>query len=187
MPIKKKHQHFIAAEFYIYIKFLLILNLSFILFGCSPNDNTHPNVILIITDDQGYGDMSCHGHPILQTPNIDRLSREGVRLTDFHVDPYCAPTRAALMTEKIDERVKKERSQLMLKLAYESARRFRERFTGHTMMVLWEQEVQEGTWVGLTDNYIRVVARSDDPLRNSLVPASLGYEHYHCLGANIAK
>ena len=57
-----------------------------------------PNIVFILTDDQGYGDLSCHGNPILQTPNIDRLYAEGVRFTDFHVSPTCAPTRAALLT-----------------------------------------------------------------------------------------
>lgn len=57
-----------------------------------------PNVVLIMTDDQGYGDMSCHGNEHLQTPSIDRLYRESIRLTDFHVDPTCSPTRSALMT-----------------------------------------------------------------------------------------
>ena len=57
-----------------------------------------PNLILILTDDQGYGDMSCHGNPILRTPNIDRLHDEGVRFLDFHVSPTCSPTRAAMMT-----------------------------------------------------------------------------------------
>ncbi|TWT91202.1 arylsulfatase [Neorhodopirellula pilleata] len=57
-----------------------------------------PNVILIMTDDQGYGDMACHGNSILKTPNLDRLYAESVRLTDFHVSPFCTPTRAALMT-----------------------------------------------------------------------------------------
>lgn len=57
-----------------------------------------PNIVFIITDDQGYGDLSCHGNPILQTPNLDRLHNEGVRFTDFHVSPTCAPTRSALMT-----------------------------------------------------------------------------------------
>ena len=41
-----------------------------------------PNVVLIMTDDQGYGDLSCHGHPWLKTPNLDKLHAEGVRLTD---------------------------------------------------------------------------------------------------------
>jgi arylsulfatase len=57
-----------------------------------------PNIVFIITDDQGYGDMSCHGNPILKTPNLDRLHDEGVRFTDFHVSPTCSPTRSALMT-----------------------------------------------------------------------------------------
>ena len=58
----------------------------------------HPNVVLIMTDDQGYGDLTCHGNPILKTPNLDRLYVESVRLTNFHVSSFCTPTRAALMT-----------------------------------------------------------------------------------------
>ncbi|HUQ69054.1 MAG TPA: arylsulfatase [Planctomycetaceae bacterium] len=57
-----------------------------------------PNVILIMTDDQGYGDLACHGNPIIQTPNLDKLHSESVRFTDFHVSPTCAPTRSAIMT-----------------------------------------------------------------------------------------
>jgi arylsulfatase len=57
-----------------------------------------PNIIFILTDDQGYGDISAHGNPVLRTPNMDRLHDEGVRFTDFHVSPTCAPTRAALLT-----------------------------------------------------------------------------------------
>jgi arylsulfatase A-like enzyme len=57
-----------------------------------------PNIIFVLTDDQGYGDLSCHGNPILKTPNLDRLHDEGVRFTDFHVSPTCSPTRSALMT-----------------------------------------------------------------------------------------
>ncbi|MEM9081110.1 MAG: sulfatase-like hydrolase/transferase [Verrucomicrobiota bacterium] len=53
---------------------------------------------MILTDDQGYGDMACHGNPWLKTPEMDRLHADSVRLTDFHVDPTCSPTRAALMT-----------------------------------------------------------------------------------------
>jgi arylsulfatase A-like enzyme len=63
-----------------------------------------PNVLLIMTDDQGYGDMSCHGNPFIQTPGIDRLHGESCRFTDFHVDPTCAPTRSALMTGKYSSR-----------------------------------------------------------------------------------
>ena len=57
-----------------------------------------PNVIIILTDDQGYADFSCHGNPVLKTPNMDRLHDQGVRLTDFHVAPMCTPTRSQLMT-----------------------------------------------------------------------------------------
>lgn len=61
-------------------------------------DSRQPNVILIMTDDMGYGDVGIHGNTMLKTPNLDELARAGVRMTDFHVDPTCAETRAALMT-----------------------------------------------------------------------------------------
>ena len=57
-----------------------------------------PNVVLVITDDQGYGDLGCTGHPWLKTPGIDAFHADAVRLTDFHVSPLCTPTRGALMT-----------------------------------------------------------------------------------------
>jgi len=57
-----------------------------------------PNVVLVVTDDQGYGDLGCHGNEVISTPNLDGLHAQSVRLTDFHVDPTCSPTRSALMT-----------------------------------------------------------------------------------------
>lgn len=57
-----------------------------------------PNVILILTDDQGIGDLGSHGNPWLKTPNIDAFYAKAVRLTDFHVSPLCTPTRSAIMT-----------------------------------------------------------------------------------------
>ncbi len=57
-----------------------------------------PNVVLVLTDDQGYGDLGCHGNDVIQTPNLDRLHAESTRLTNFHVSPTCSPTRASLMT-----------------------------------------------------------------------------------------
>ncbi len=57
-----------------------------------------PNVLLIITDDQGYGDFSIHGNPHVQTPHIDKLGHEGVQFERFYVNSFCAPTRAALLT-----------------------------------------------------------------------------------------
>ncbi|MGJ8654345.1 MAG: arylsulfatase [Opitutaceae bacterium] len=62
------------------------------------NAGEQPNVILVMTDDQGYGDLGCHGNPFLKTPELDKLHSESIRFTDFHVSPFCTPTRAALMT-----------------------------------------------------------------------------------------
>ncbi len=59
---------------------------------------TRPNIVFILTDDQGYGELGCHGNPIINTPHIDRLHAHSTRLTDYHVGPTCAPTRAGLMT-----------------------------------------------------------------------------------------
>jgi arylsulfatase A-like enzyme len=61
-------------------------------------EKSKPNVIVIMTDDQGYGELSSHGHPYLKTPNLDQLRQESVRLTDFHVSSKCSPTRGSLMT-----------------------------------------------------------------------------------------
>lgn len=57
-----------------------------------------PNVVFVLIDDVGYGDLACLGNPVIKTPNLDRLHAESTRLTDFHVSPTCAPTRASLMT-----------------------------------------------------------------------------------------
>jgi arylsulfatase A-like enzyme len=57
-----------------------------------------PNVVIVLVDDVGYGDFACHGNPVVKTPNIDRLHAESVRLTDFHVEPMCTPTRGELLT-----------------------------------------------------------------------------------------
>ncbi len=57
-----------------------------------------PNVIVVMTDDQGYGEFSCNGNPIALTPNIDRIASQSLRLIDFHVAPMCTPTRGQLMT-----------------------------------------------------------------------------------------
>src|SRR5262245_54058179 len=58
-----------------------------------------PNVVLILADDLGYGDLGCYGHPKFKTPHLDQMAAEGVRLTHFNTPmPFCAPTRASLMT-----------------------------------------------------------------------------------------
>ncbi|MEM9158865.1 MAG: arylsulfatase [Verrucomicrobiota bacterium] len=61
-------------------------------------DTRQPNVLLILTDDQGYGDLSLHGNPQLRTPAMDRLGRQSLRLDRFYVNPVCGPTRASLLT-----------------------------------------------------------------------------------------
>ena len=73
-------------------------------------DPQRPNVVLIITDDVGYGDIGSYGAPDIKTPHIDRLAKEGVRLTDFYAAPQCTPTRAALMTGRYQQRVLLERA-----------------------------------------------------------------------------
>ncbi len=63
-----------------------------------------PNVILVITDDQGYGDVGAHGNSMINTPNLDALHKQSLRLTNYHVDPTCSPTRSALMTGRYSSR-----------------------------------------------------------------------------------
>lgn len=75
-----------------------------------PANPQRPNVILIITDDVGYGDIGSYGAPDIKTPNIDRLAREGVKLTDFYAAPQCTPTRAALISGRYQQRVRLERA-----------------------------------------------------------------------------
>jgi len=58
----------------------------------------HPNLILVMPDDVGYGDYSCLGNPVIKTPAIDAFWKQSVRFTDFHVSPTCAPTRSALLS-----------------------------------------------------------------------------------------
>jgi arylsulfatase A-like enzyme len=63
-----------------------------------------PNVVVIMTDDQGYGDLGAHGNPKIKTPNLDQFAKESVRLKNFYVSPVCAPTRASLLTGRYNFR-----------------------------------------------------------------------------------
>ncbi len=65
---------------------------------------TRPNVVLVMTDDQGYGDLGCLGNDQIVTPHLDAFHKQATRLTEFHVDPTCAPTRSALMTGRYSTR-----------------------------------------------------------------------------------
>ncbi|MCP4310319.1 MAG: arylsulfatase [Bacteroidetes bacterium] len=85
---------------------IIVMLLALALASCQhPDPVTKPNVILIITDDQGYGEIGFHGNEWISTPNIDRLAEESYRLTDFHVGTTCAPTRSGLMTGRNCNRV----------------------------------------------------------------------------------
>ena len=65
-----------------------------------------PNVVIFFTDDQGFGDLSCFGHPTIHTPNVDRMAAEGAKMTQFYVaSPVCSPSRAALLTGCYPKRV----------------------------------------------------------------------------------
>ena len=75
---------------------LLLLCLALI--SSAAYGGQQPNIIFILTDDQGYGDLARHGHPLLKTPHTDRLHDESVRFDNFYVSPSCSPTRAALLT-----------------------------------------------------------------------------------------
>jgi arylsulfatase len=77
--------------------FFLVAIFSGITVGFA-QENEAPNVIIIITDDQGYGDLGFTGNPHVKTPNIDAFANESVRFNNFYVSPVCAPTRASLMT-----------------------------------------------------------------------------------------
>lgn len=76
----------------------LLLLVTFTDCRADSTNTRKPNVVLVITDDQGYGDIAAHGNKMIQTPNLDQLYRQSLHLTNFHVDPTCAPTRSALMT-----------------------------------------------------------------------------------------
>lgn len=82
---------------------ILILS-TLLIISCKENQtqteitNTRPNVIIIVTDDQGYGDLAYHGNPIVKTPHLDAFAKQSLELTNFHVGTTCAPTRAGIMT-----------------------------------------------------------------------------------------
>ncbi len=80
-------------------KIIILFAIFVFLFSCSQKEtNTKPNIILILTDDQGWGDLSINGNTNINTPNIDKLAETGVTFDRFYVCPVCSPTRAELLT-----------------------------------------------------------------------------------------
>jgi arylsulfatase A-like enzyme len=83
----------------------LLLILALFITACSENpqqqeDPSGPNIVLIMTDDQGFGDLGATGNPLIHTPRIDQLAGQSTQMSTFYVDPVCAPTRSALLTGK---------------------------------------------------------------------------------------
>ena len=71
-----------------------------------PAQETRPNVVLIMTDDQGYGDLGATGNPVIRTPHLDALAAGSASMLSFYVSPVCSPTRAALMTGRYPYRTR---------------------------------------------------------------------------------
>ena len=69
-------------------------------FSCENKNHPNPNIIIVLTDDQGWGDLSLHGNSNIRTPNLDQIANNGVRFNRFYVSPVCSPTRAELLTGK---------------------------------------------------------------------------------------
>lgn len=96
MRFLKLHDRITTRE----VNMLRLLSLVVILSLANGLTAAPPNIIMILTDDQGYGDFSCHGNPILKTPNLDKLHDTSVRFTDFTVSPTCSPTRSSFLSGK---------------------------------------------------------------------------------------
>lgn len=91
------------------VRGLLLLSLLAVPTGIVAAGQQAPNIVLIVADDLGFGDIGSYGNTIHQTPQLDRLAREGLRFTDFHSNgPMCTPTRAALLTGLYQQRFGRE-------------------------------------------------------------------------------
>src|SRR5689334_324865 len=83
-----------------------ILGLLFAKAGADSRNDKHPNIVFILSDDQGTVDLNCYGAKDLQTPNLDKLASEGIRFTQFYaMSALCSPSRASIMTGRYPTRV----------------------------------------------------------------------------------
>ena len=75
---------------------------SLLLSGCAPHEDDlvrRPNIVIMLANDQGWGDLGYNGNTNVETPNMDRIARQGAQLTHFYVSPVCSPTRASLLSD----------------------------------------------------------------------------------------
>src|SRR5699024_9930044 len=90
-----------------YSSFLFLT--TFLLISCQlpkeQNQNKQPNIIILLADDMGYGDLSSYGHPTIKTPNIDKLANQGIRFTSYVTASWCVPSRTQLLTGRYMPRV----------------------------------------------------------------------------------
>ena len=80
------------------IKITLSFLTLLVLISCSKSINEKPNIIIVMTDDQGYGDLGFNGNEIIKTPNLDQFASESINFTNYHVGTTCSPTRAGFIT-----------------------------------------------------------------------------------------
>ncbi|WP_345780812.1 sulfatase [Pelagicoccus mobilis] len=105
MPLEKRPERKSRVKYLIYFLFGILTNFNFSLSSFAAQQPL-PNFVVIFTDDQGYGDLSCFGGTHVETPRIDKMATEGAKLTSFYVAaPVCTPSRAALMTGSYPKRI----------------------------------------------------------------------------------
>jgi arylsulfatase A len=101
-----KHKQTVSAVFVLAVFAVVLMNAALPSNSAAANSPTHPNVVLIMADDLGYGDLSCYGSDTIKTPVLDKLASEGARLTSFYAGcTICTPSRMALLTGAYPARV----------------------------------------------------------------------------------